>query len=136
MHHVEILKDKETGKFSGMFIPMMEAHRRAMTGTDSAKKRGVVFEPIVKKDHGQKRTFIMALHRNDIVSLRKNGRREYYRVQKFKSLNKQIILRLHTAATIKNDSDTFLARESTIPALMKNHLKLHKVNTIGKILND
>ncbi len=48
IHHVEILRNMKTDKHIGIFITMMEAHRRAMTDTKSARKRDVNFEPIHK----------------------------------------------------------------------------------------
>jgi len=135
-HHVEIIQDKTNGKFSGIFVSMMEAHRRAMTNTASAQKRKVLFEPIIQKKHGENSLFVMALHKNDIVSLKTNKGRTFYRVQKLENLNKRIKLRLHTAATEKNPAETLTDRDSSIPALMAKDLKLHKVNALGKILDD
>ncbi len=137
IHHVEILKDKKTGDYSGVFITMMEAHRRAMTGTKSAQKKGVLFEAVIQKKHGKKLQFVMAVHKNDMVSIIKNEKQKFYRVQNLESPpNKRIILRLHTAAKVDNPSETLLHRESTIPALMKQNLQLHRTNVLGKIIDD
>ncbi len=89
-HHVEIIKHKATGKYKGEFVTMMEAHRRAMTGTKSAIKRRIIREDIIKIDHGDDWKFIMALHINDLVSIEKNdNEREFYKVQKLKKDNNQ-----------------------------------------------
>ena len=136
MHHVEIIQHKETKAYKGAFVTALEAHRRAMTGSKSAIKRGVVFESIIKKEHGEQYDFVMALHINDLVSTDKDESSRYYRVQKLDSSNKRVHLRLHTASTIANDNETFPDRELTIPALMVKNMKLHTVNAIGKRLDD
>jgi len=105
LHHVEIVKNTSTGAYSGHFVTMMEAHRRAMTGSKSAAKRGVNREAIIKTDHGAEAEFAMALHRNDLVSVEKEGRRVFYRVQKLESGDNRIVLRLHTTTTLDNKSE-------------------------------
>lgn len=136
IHHVEIIQDIETGNHSGVFVTMMEAHRRAMTGTKSANKRGVEAEPIVRQDHGKTNQFIMALHRYDIVSLIKNNQRKFFRIQKLEPLNKRVKLRLHNASTETNQNETLSDGESTIASLMDCGLTLHKFNVLGKELDD
>jgi len=136
MHHVEIIQHKETKAYKGVFVTALEAYRRAMTGSKSAIKRGVLFEPIIKTEHSEQYDFVMALHINDLVSVDKEESSICYRVQKLDSSNKRVHLRLHTASTIANDSETFPDRELTIPALMVKNMKLHTVNAIGKLLND
>jgi len=127
---------KETGTYKGIFITMMEAHRRAMTGTKSARKRGVLFEPMVMRNYGEDTQFIMALYINDLVSIETDDGEKFYRVQKLDSSNKRVHLRLHTASTIANDSETFPDRELTVIALMKKNMKLHMTNAIGKQMHD
>ncbi len=136
MHHVEIVQHKETGTYKGIFITMMEAHRRAMTGTKSARKRDVRFEPMVMTDHGEDIRFIMALHINDLVSIETDDGERFYRVQTLDSFNKRVYLRLHTASTIANDSETLPDRELTVMALIKKGMKLHRMNAIGKVMDD
>ena len=135
IHHVEIIQNKKTGSYSEKFITMMEAHRRAMTNTSSAQKRGTPYEPIIQKYHDENHLFVMALHKNDIVSINKKGGPIFYRVQAIDSPNKRIKLRLHTSAK-NNPHETLSDGESTIPALMARGLKLRKLNAIGKILDD
>jgi len=136
MHHVEIVQHKETGAYRGAFITMMEAHRRAMTGTKSARERGVPFESIVLTNHGEDFQFIMALHINDLVSIETDDGERFYRVQKLDCSNKRVHLRLHTASTIANDNETFPDRELTVIALMEKRMKLYPVNAIGKPMHD
>ena len=127
MHHVEIIKHKETGKYSGQFVTTMEATHRAK-GINMPKQK------IIKIDHGDDHEFILALHINDLVSIEKDGQTLFYRVQVLDSANKRISLRLHTASTIKNDSDSLSDRDSTIESLMKSVLQKHSVNAIGKLI--
>jgi CRISPR-associated endonuclease Csn1 len=128
MHHVEIIKHKETGAYSGQFVTTMEASRRA-------KGINMPRQPILKVDHGTDYDFVMALHINDLVSVEKEGKRVFYRVQVLDSANKRINMRLHTASTLKNNLETLLDRESTIPALMSLNLCKHSINAIGKLMD-
>ncbi|GAB4264456.1 MAG: type II CRISPR RNA-guided endonuclease Cas9 [Methylomicrobium sp.] len=128
LHHVEILRDKETGRFHGEFVTMMEASHRAR-GIGKAK------QPIVNINHGERYEFMMALHINDIVSIKKAGQRVFYRIQILDAANKRLKLRLHTAATLKHDHETLPDRESTIDALMQAGLKKHPINAIGRMVS-
>jgi CRISPR-associated endonuclease Csn1 len=127
MHHVEILKHRKTGNYSGQFVTTMEATHRV---------KGIKMpqQPIIKTDHGADYEFIMALHINDLVSIEKSGQRVYYRVQVLDSPNKRISLRLNTASTLKIDSETLPDRDSTVPALMHSGLQKHSINAIGKLI--
>jgi CRISPR-associated endonuclease Csn1 len=137
LHHVEILRDKLSGKYSGEFVTMMEASHRA-------KGIGKIKQPIVKTDHGEGFEFVMALHINDIVSVEQDGRRLFYRTQYLDSHNKRLKLRLHTAAPVKtqdktkdklrDQATTLSDKDSTIPALMALGLQKHKLNILGKII--
>jgi len=133
MHHVEIVQHKETEHYQGVFITMMEAHRRAMTGTKSARERCVPFEPIVMTNHGEDFQFIMAFHINDLVSIGTDDGERFYRVQKLDSGSARVMLRLHTAATIKNTDEEFLLYISRFEEVKTS---LHHLNAIGKMLND
>ena len=134
-HHVEIIQDKETGKIKGEFVTMMEAHRRAMTGAKSAIERDVVREKIVK-DHGEKYELLMVLHISDTVSVEnENGGRAFYRVQVLDMLNKKFILRLASAATLKNKAekiDFAISKEN----FEKHKIRFHHINAIGHLVND
>ncbi|MFK5915727.1 MAG: type II CRISPR RNA-guided endonuclease Cas9, partial [Woeseiaceae bacterium] len=133
MHHVEILKHKETGKYKGEFVTMMEAHRRAMTGTKSAIGRGIKREEIIKRICGDEWAFVIDLHINDLVSVDiGGGKRELYRVQLLEREG-SLKLRLHTASTLDNKYE--LIRKS-ISGLMEDGLKKYKINSIGILTND
>lgn len=132
LHHVEIVKNTRTGAYSGHFVTMMEAHRRAMTGSKSAAKRGVIRENIIKTDHGAEAELVMALHRNDLVSVEKEGKREFYRVQKLESDSNRMMLRYHRAATLdKKDEEIRLTINKDLFGIWK--IKKHKINAIGKL---
>jgi len=128
LHHVEIIKNKKNGQYSGRFVTTMEAHQRA-------KGIGVVIQSITQIDHGPDSEFVMALHINDLVSVKREEQRHFYRVQKLDPANKRVHLRLHTASTLNNDHETLLDRESTVSALMNANIQLHKVNAIGKLVS-
>ncbi len=127
MHHVEIIKHNQTGKYSGVFITTMEASHRT---------RGISRDkcPIINTDHGDGYEFVMALHINDIVSVKVDDIDTYYRIQMLDSPNKRIKLRLHTASVLNNDADTFPDRELTIPALIAKKLTPFTINSLGKKL--
>lgn len=134
MHHVEIIQHSETGKIKGAFVTMMEAHRRAMTGTRSAKKRNIAYEPIIQKNHGEW-NFLMALHINDMVSITtENNRISYYRIQKLGG-GYDLTLRLHTETSTKREKYLIeskkMLEDSFSNFIAKYDLKAHKVNTIG-----
>jgi len=133
MHHVEIIQHKKTKAYKGVFVTALEAHRRAMTGSKSAMKRGVLFEPIIKKEHDEQYDFMMALHINDLVSVETNDGAKFYRVQKLESDSSRMTLRLHNAATIKNDDEEI---RLSISSLMQQKMKLFQLNAIGRKIND
>jgi len=140
MHHVEIIKNEKTGKYKGEFVTMMEAHRRAMTGTKSARKRNIEREAIIKKHHGDDWVFVMALHINDLVSVDKgNNEREFYRVQKLGG-GYDLTLRLHTEASTKREKWLIKSKKmlenSFVVFISDCDLKLHKINSIGILSHD
>jgi CRISPR-associated endonuclease Csn1 len=133
MHHVEIIKHKQTEAVSGQFVTMMEAHRRAMTGTKSAAKRGVDRENIIKTDHGADYEFVMALHINDLVSVKKAEQRIFYRVQKLDSGSNRFVLRLHTTTKLDNkNEEIYLSINES--SFTNWSFKKHKINAIGKLV--
>ncbi len=126
MHHVEIIKHKESGKYSGQFVTMMEATHRAK-GINMPKQQ------IIKIDHGEDYDFILALHINDLVSMEKDGQTLFYRVQVLDSGGNRIVLRLHTTTVLNNKSEEiyFSINESSFAMWQ---LKKHLVNAIGKLI--
>jgi len=140
MHHAEIIAHKETGKHKGEFITMMEAHRRAMTGTRSARKRNIVREGIIQTNHGDEWQLVMALHINDLVSVDAgNDKREFYRVQKLGG-GYDITLRLHTETSTKREKEFIeskkILEDSFSNFISKHDLRLHNINAIGILSHD
>lgn len=125
LHHVEIIRHQETGAYSGQFVTMMEASHRAK-GIKMPK------EAIIKTDHGAAYGFIMALHINDLVSVEKDGRRVYYRVQKLDAGVNMIMFRLHTAAKLDDKSEG-LHLTVNEKSFITWQLQKHSVNGIGKL---
>lgn len=132
MHHVEILKHKETGKYKGEFVTMMQASHRAR-GIQSKLNPEGLRQVITKIDHDDKWHFVMALHINDLVSIEgENFERIYYRVQKLESPT-GLTLRLSTASTLDNKEEEIRVSIST---LMNKGVTMHVVNSIGIISDD
>lgn len=125
LHHVEIIRHQETGAYSGQFVTMMEASHRAK-GIKMPK------QAIIKTDHGAAYGFIMALHINDLVSVEKDGRRVYYRVQKLDAGVNMIMFRLHTAAKLDDKSEG-LHLTVNEKSFITWQLQKHSVNAIGKL---
>jgi CRISPR-associated endonuclease Csn1 len=88
-HHMEIVQDDVTGKWSGIIITMMEAAKRVRSG-----------KPVIQYDHGTGKTFIMDLCSNDMVLLHTETGKVVCRAQK---LSTQITLREHNIAKIDKE---------------------------------
>ncbi len=125
LHHVEIIRNKKTGKYSGKFVTTMEAHHRV-------KGIGMQKQNIIKTDHGSDYEFLMALHINDLVSIEKEKTQVFYRVQKLDSGSNRMVLRLHTASTLNNkDEEIYISiNEKSFSSLKLQKLQM---NAIGKI---
>jgi len=121
-HHVEIIKNNKTGKYSGEFVTMMEASKRV-------KGIGIKKQPIIKKDHDASE-FIMSLAKNDLVRL-EGAPGIYYRVQKMRNSG-QLTLRLHSASTLDIKEEKILMNIS--PLINKHSMKKVRINGIGKII--
>ena len=126
MHHVEIIKHKENGSYSGQFVTMMEASKRA---------KGITMQrqPIIKTDHGADYEFVLALHINDLVSIEKEGKQLFYRVQKLDSGSNRVMFRLHSTTILTNKNEEL---HLTINEKLINiwKLKKHSINAIGKLI--
>ena len=71
---------------------MFEAARRLKDG-----------EPVIKRDVGDGKKFVMSLSIGEMVRIGELG--EYYRVQKISGGNNEIMFRHNKAATISNDEE-------------------------------
>ena len=127
LHHVEIIKNIKSGKYSGRFVTTMEAHHRS-------KGIGMTKQPIIQVDHGQGNEFLMALHINDLVSAVRNGVKKIYRVQVLDQDGGRLELRLHTAATLNDDNEKI--RKSINSLITDYKVSKKTINAIGRILDD
>lgn len=139
IHHVEIVKHKETGKYKGQFVTMMQASHR-VKGVQSPLNPNGIKQTIIKKDHDNDFKFIMALHKNDLVSIDKgNEEREFYRIQKLGG-GYDLTLRLHTETSTKREK-IFIENKKILENsfgnfITKYDLKLHRINAIGILSDD
>lgn len=124
LHHVEILRQRKTGKYKSVFVTALEAAHR-VRGIGQSK------QPMIQLDHGDDLEFVMALHINDLVSIADDEKKAIYRVQKIDSAGARLMLRLHTAATLNVETEQIFA---SITTLMSKSMALHSVNAIGKPL--
>jgi CRISPR-associated endonuclease Csn1 len=132
MHHVEILQSKETGKYKGEFVTMMQASHRAK-GIQSKLNPEGRRQSLVQTKHGGDWRFVMVLHINDLISFASaNGERVFYRVQKFEAPS-GLTLRLNTTSTLANKNESI---RSSISSLMAAGLTKHQMNAIGIIADD
>lgn len=135
MHHVEILQNKQTGKYKGEFVTMMQASHRAK-GIQSKLNPEGRRQPLVQTKNGDDWRFIMALHINDLVSvLASSGERIFYRVQKLDAGSKRFILREHHASTIQNKEEELYVAIN-LDQFKSYDLMRHKINAIGIIADD
>ncbi|WP_424947368.1 type II CRISPR RNA-guided endonuclease Cas9 [Candidatus Spongiihabitans sp.] len=129
IHHIEIIRHKQTGEIKGEFVTMMLASHR-VKGINMPK------QPMIKVYHGKDYEFLMALHINDTVSIaNENGECVFYRVQKLDSGTNRIMLRLSKAATLdKKDEELLLTINQK--NFEKHKIQLHHINAIGYPVND
>ena len=86
-HHIEIFAFEDTGRWSGKVVSNLEAMHRLKAD-----------EPVIRKDHGEGRRFIMALHINDTLELTLEGETDYWRVKKM-DRNNNIVFQRHNDAS-------------------------------------
>ncbi len=120
-HHVEIFKNRRTGKIEPCFVTMKEAAERARI-----HKR-----PIVDKERDGM-DFLMSLSINEMVELGDGGVERLYRVQNLDSLNNRIMLRLHRAASDEENSEPTRVVRS-VNVLMERGMRKVRVGPLGKI---
>ncbi|MCD4829640.1 MAG: type II CRISPR RNA-guided endonuclease Cas9 [Candidatus Cloacimonetes bacterium] len=114
-HHVEIIRNKATGKHEGRFVTMMEAAKRARRD----------HKDIVQRDHGTEWEFVMWLSINDMVEIGNENGKTLYRVQKMTP--GEVTLRLHTATTLEFKDQAVRISEKNLRCK-----KLH-VDPIGRV---
>lgn len=76
-HHVEIFEytDKNIKKWDSKVVSMMEAYKRKANG-----------EPVIKRDHGEGKTFLFSLARKEVIEIDdEKGNRLLVRIRKIQS---------------------------------------------------
>jgi CRISPR-associated endonuclease Csn1 len=120
-HHVEIcelLAGPNKGKWEGRVVPTFEAVKRLRAG-----------RPVIQRDFGPERRFVMSLSMNESVRI---GAGELWRVQKIDAGNGRVTFRPHFDARRSNDK----SNERTISFTKLQPLALRKVaiDPIGREL--
>jgi CRISPR-associated endonuclease Csn1 len=95
-HHIvayEILSGPNKGKWEGRVVSTFEAVRRIRAG-----------QPVIQRDFGPDRRFVMSLSINEMVAANQDDRREHWRVQKIDASAGSVTFRTHTAATLADNS--------------------------------
>jgi len=136
IHHIEVFRNIDTHKVEGRFITMMEAHRRAMTGTKNARKRRVKPEPVISKDLGASCEFLMPVHKHSIVELVVDGQQGFYYVKSLGQISQGKQPRLTLMPHIVAVGSEGKVSDSIENLVSKNNMKLRKVNAIGKLIDD
>lgn len=121
-HHVEIVRDKASGKVRGIFVNMWEAAQRAHR----------YHQPMVQRDHGPDTEFLMALHINDMVTIESDGQHKVYRVQNLDPGGKRLMLRSQIAATLDNKEQGLLI--SILKLVDGYKAKPLNINILGHVL--
>jgi CRISPR-associated endonuclease Csn1 len=102
-HHIVIFEhtaeDKKKGRWDGEVVSMFEAAQRIRR-----------HEPIIRRDMGEGKKFVMSLSINEIVKVTENGKSAYWRVQKIDAGNLRVTFRPHNDARKSEDK----AFENTI----------------------
>ena len=115
-HHIEIFAFEDTGRWSGKVVSNLEAMHRLKAD-----------EPVIRKDHGEDRRFVMALHINDMLELTLEGEPDYWRVKKMDRTN-IIVFQRHNDA-----SNTPVPLKKTPNSLKALHPVLLEVSPIGNV---
>lgn len=123
-HHVEIVRDKKTGKHRGVFVNTWQAAQRI--------RRDKL--PLIQTNHGDGVEFVMALHINDMVKVKEGINEIYCRVQNLDPDGNRVVLRHHTAATL--DDDTQKIRRSINQIMGDLEARQVRLNVLGHCLND
>ena len=76
-HHMEIFRDKKTGKWDGYVVSLHEAYQRL-------KRK----EPVVRQDFGQDKEFVFSLACGEIIEIdNQDGTRGFFRVRSIYTMN-------------------------------------------------
>ena len=96
-HHIVIFEHtaggKKKGRWDGEVVSMFDAAQRIRR-----------HEPIIRREVGEGKTFVMSLSINEIVKVTETGESAYWRVQKIDAGAGNITLRIHTAANLDDNA--------------------------------
>lgn len=125
-HHMELVEysdRRNKKKWRGYVVSTLEATLRNATNGE---------EPVIKIDFEKNQRFLVALHQNDMVSLKHKGQEKICRVQSISiSRNKvDIEFKEHWNADIKKQNRIRFSANT----LKEADLKLLEINPIGKIV--
>jgi len=122
-HHIVIFEHtdgKKKGNWDGEVVTMFESAQRIKDN-----------KPVINRDLGDGRRFVMSLSINEMVRVGAEDKALFYRVQKINAENKQITLRLHSAATIDKNDD----RRLVVPnALSKISARKVVIGPLGHVM--
>ncbi len=97
-HHIVIFEytaeGKKKGRWDGEVVSTFDAAQRI-------RRR----EPIINRDVGQGKKFVMSLSANEIIKITENGAANYCRVQKIDAGNMRITLRPHNDSRKSEDKE-------------------------------
>lgn len=115
----EHTEGKKKGRWDGEVVTTFEVARRVKDK-----------EPLIQRDLGPCKKFIMSLSINEMVRIGEGDEAQYWRVQKMDGASKQITFRLHTAATITDNASRLLKNPNTLREA--GGIKV-TVNPIGRV---
>lgn len=121
-HHIVIYEytdGKKKGRWDGDVVSMFEAARRLKDK-----------EPVIKRDLGMEKSFVMSLSKNEVVRIGEGAAARYFRVQKIRADDKRIQLREHKAATTDDKEEQILKHPDALRILK---MKKVMIDPIGRI---
>jgi CRISPR-associated endonuclease Csn1 len=101
-HHIVIFEHtdgKKKGKWNGEVVTMFEAARRVRPPKGAPRA-----QPLIQRNLGDGKRFVMSLAINEIVKVNENGQPAYWRVQKIDAASCNVTFRLHTASGLEDNS--------------------------------
>jgi len=123
-HHIviyEYTEGKKKGRWDGEVVSMFEAAQRVKN-----KK------PVINREVGDGRRFIMSLSINEMVRLKEDELWQYYRVQLINGRSNQICFRLHTAATIDDNNERLLRIPNALKGLCTEKITIDPMGRVRR----
>ena len=119
-HHIELFAFEDTGRWSGKVVSNLEAMRRLKAD-----------EAVIRKDHGEGRRFIMALHINDMLELTLEDETNYWRVKKM-DRNNNIVFQRHNDAS--DAKEPLKKTPNSLKALQPALLEVDPIGNVKKAI--